>query len=236
MTYIIIGHYGSGKTNFACNLALKLAQGGSSVPGGSNDNGGNVVKDGITVQSGSTAIADLDIVNPYFRTADQAQILEAAGVKLVVSKFFTSTLDIPSLTFDLGSAAAEYDNLIIDVGGDDEGAKTLGRYKEALSDKETTVLYVVNFRRYLSKTAEEALEILREIERSSGFTADVIVNNTNLAEETTAETVKASMHECQKLSEITGIKQIITVMPEGTDSGDIDNIFTAKVIVKKPWA
>jgi Mrp family chromosome partitioning ATPase len=210
MTFIIIGHYGSGKTNFACNLALKLSQ------------------------DGTTAIADLDIVNPYFRTADQAEILEAAGVKLVVSKFFTSTLDIPSLTFDLGSAAAEYDNLIIDVGGDDEGAKTLGRYKEALADKPMTVLYVVNFRRYLSKTAEEAVEILREIEISSGFKADVIVNNTNLAEETTVKTAKDSISECQKLSEITGIKQIITVIPEGTES-DIDNTFTAKVIVKKPW-
>ncbi|MDR0942998.1 MAG: cobalamin biosynthesis protein CobQ [Ruminococcus sp.] len=210
MTYIIIGHYGSGKTNFACNLALKLSQ------------------------EGSTAIADLDIVNPYFRTADQSEILEAAGVKLVVSKFFTSTLDIPSLTFDLGSAAAEYDNLIIDVGGDDEGAKTLGRYREALSDKPVTVLYVVNFRRYLSKTASDAAEILREIEAASGFRADVIVNNTNLAEETTAETIKDSEKECQKLSKLTGIKEIITVIPEMIDYSS-DNRFTVKIIVKKPW-
>jgi Mrp family chromosome partitioning ATPase len=210
MTYIIIGHYGSGKTNFACNLALKLSQ------------------------DGSTAISDLDIVNPYFRTADQAEILDAAGVKLVVSDFFTSTLDIPSLTFDLSSAAAEYDNLIIDAGGDDEGAKALGRYRESLADKPVTVLYVVNFRRFLTKSAEEAAEILREIETTSGFRADVIVNNTNLAEETTINTVEETADECKKLSEITGIKQIITVIPEGTDS-NIDNTFTAKVIVKKPW-
>jgi hypothetical protein len=210
MTYIIIGHYGSGKTNFACNLALKLSQ------------------------EGTTAIADLDIVNPYFRTADQAEILEAAGVKLVVSKFFTSTLDIPSLTFDLGSAAAEYDNLIIDVGGDDEGAKTLGRYREALADKPVTVLYVVNFRRYLSKTAGEAAVILREIETSSGFKADVIVNNTNLAEETTAETIKDSEKECFELSKLTGIKEIITVIPETIDYSS-DNRFTVNIIVKKPW-
>ncbi|MDR0903531.1 MAG: cobalamin biosynthesis protein CobQ [Ruminococcus sp.] len=210
MIYIIIGHYGSGKTNFACNLAEKLSV------------------------DGSTAIVDLDIVNPYFRTADYTRELEAAGVKVIASDFQTSTLDIPSLTFDINALTGDFDNLIIDAGGDDEGAKVLGRYKNAFSDKPKTILYVVNFRRYLTRTAEDALEILREIEAVSGVRADTIVNNTNLAEETTAQTIIDSDNECQKLSNLSGIKNIITVIPENITL-TVKNPFTVKIIVNKPW-
>jgi hypothetical protein len=215
MIFIIIGHYGSGKTNFACNLALKLAL------------------------EGSTAIADLDIVNPYFRTADYTETLKNAGVAVIASDFQTSTLDIPALNFDLEAAAAAYDNLIIDVGGDDEGAKALGRYQNALADKPVNVMYVVNFRRYLTHTAEDALVVLREIEAVARVKANILVNNTNLAEETTSETVTASLTEFEKLSALTGITDNITVVPEGvkyqTPNTFTLNPFTVRIIVKKPW-
>ncbi|MDR0986792.1 MAG: cobalamin biosynthesis protein CobQ [Ruminococcus sp.] len=214
MVFIIIGHYGSGKTNFACNIAEKLVEkyaGGETV-----------------------AIADLDIVNPYFRTADYTAELEAAGVKVIASNFQTSTLDIPSLTFDLAALSGEYDNLIIDVGGDDEGAKVLGRYMNALDKGKISILYVVNFRRYLTRTAEDALEILREMEAVTGVKANNLVNNTNLAEETTAEVIAESTAEADKLAGFMDVKNIITVVPEGIDYKPL-NAFTAKIIVNKPW-
>jgi Mrp family chromosome partitioning ATPase len=212
MVTVIIGHYGSGKTNFACNLALKLAA------------------------EGTTAIADLDIVNPYFRTADYAEILGKADVKVIASTLQTSTLDIPSLTFDLVSAAGEYDNLIIDAGGDDEGAKTLGRYIKGLSHLPLTVCYVVNFRRFLTKTAEDALEILREIEAVSGVHADTIVNNTNLAEETDGAVLEASLAETERLRSLLNIApdRVITAVREGLDV-NAPNVFTVKIIVDKIW-
>jgi hypothetical protein len=210
MVYIVIGHYGAGKTNFACNLALKLAK------------------------SGKTAIADLDIVNPYFRTADYAGVLEKAGVRVVASAFQTSTLDIPSLTFDLKAEAENNDFLVIDVGGDDEGAKALGRYKRALEEELFEVLYVVNFRRYLTRTAEDAFDVLREIEAASGLSADTLVNNTKLAEETDAAVLAESASECEKLANMMDAAEIITAVPEGV-SYSAAHVFPVKIIVNKPW-
>jgi hypothetical protein len=223
LIYIILGHYGAGKTNFACNLALKLAE------------------------RGKTAIADLDIVNPYFRTADYANLLENAGVKVIASDFQTSTLDIPSLTFDLASEAELFDNFIIDVGGDDEGAKALGRYIKghsrvaSIADKPRKTLYVVNFRRYLTRTSDEAFELLEAIEFASGVKADMLVNNTNLAEETTAEVIAESFDECKKLVEKMAENRemppesVITAIPEGISLPEAPHPFPIKVIVNKPW-
>ena len=105
---IITGHYGSGKTNLAVNLALRLADAGEKV-----------------------TIVDFDIVNPYFRTADFAKLFEERGVTLAASMYANTSLDIPAISFDMERMAYEDGYLIIDVGGDDAGAIGLGRYAEA---------------------------------------------------------------------------------------------------------
>ena len=113
---IITGHYGSGKTNLAVNLAMQAHREGRSV-----------------------AVADLDIVNPYFRTADFKELFEENNINLIAPDFANSNLDIPSIQFDLEQIAKSEDCLIIDVGGDDAGAVALGRYAEALSYAEAAL-------------------------------------------------------------------------------------------------
>jgi signal recognition particle GTPase len=185
LIYIITGHYGAGKTNFSINLALHLAKAGENV-----------------------SVADLDIVNPFFRTADFGSLFRENNIELLSSKYAVSNLDIPSLTFDLTEPVSNGRTLIVDVGGDDEGAKALGRYKNTIGTMPYEMIFVANFRRYLTQTAEQSLQIMREIEAASGFKITSIFNNTNLGEETTPETLEKSKAEAVKLSLISGLPLI----------------------------
>ena len=167
---IITGHYGSGKTNFSVNLAVKAAAEGKSA-----------------------AIVDLDIVNPYFRTADFKDLFEKKGIRLIAPDFARSNLDIPSIQFDVVELATDEDCLIIDVGGDDAGATALGVYSRQLADSEPDVLYVINRYRSLTTTPEEAVEILREIESTARIRATALVNNSHLKQRTDAKVIEDSI-------------------------------------------
>jgi hypothetical protein len=198
MVYIITGHYGSGKTNFAVNLALKIAE------------------------TEKTAVCDLDIVNPYFRTADFEKLFSEKNIELLASVYANSNVDTPAISFDLSRVYADGVTLVIDVGGDDEGAKALGRYRDVFGEYE--MLYVVNFKRFLTRTAEEAFAVLKEIETASGFSHTAIVNNTNLGGETSIKTIEESRAEAEKLRELSGLPVKYECTPENT-----------KVFVKKIW-
>lgn len=187
--YIVAGHYGSGKTNVALNLAYAIKDSGRAV-----------------------RIADLDIVNPYFRTADSAQLLKKAGIELVSPEFANTNLDLPSLPpqayslFQNRSAAA-----VIDVGGDDRGAYALGRFVPyILEENDYEMCFVVNFFRPLTRTAEEALEVMREIEAACKIRFTAIVNNSNLGEITTAEDVDSTRAETERLLALTGLRLLFT--------------------------
>ena len=134
---VVTGHYGSGKTNFTAALALQLAAEGKKV-----------------------TVVDFDLVNPYFRTADFANAFAQKGITLRAPDFANTNVDIPSIQFDLGGLAAAGETLLIDVGGDDDGAVALGRYAHMLNSYAETgeldMIAVVSFRRYLTRTAEEA--------------------------------------------------------------------------------
>ena len=181
---LFAGHYGSGKTNIAVNYALKLAKEGKNV-----------------------VIADLDIVNPYFRTKDSAAVLEAAGVKLISPQFANTNVDLPALpaeAYRLVQDKSIYG--IMDIGGDDRGAYALGRYVPTLKEENNyRMVFVANASRPLTRTPEEALEVMREIEAACGLAFTDIINNTNLASETTPETVLHSQDYMEKLSEISGL-------------------------------
>ena len=181
---LFAGHYGSGKTNIAVNYALKLAKEGKDV-----------------------VIADLDIVNPYFRTKDSAAVLEAAGVKLISPQFANSNVDLPALpaeAYRLVQDKSIYG--IMDIGGDDRGAYALGRYVPTLKEENNyRMVFVANASRPLTRTPEEALEVMREIETACGLQFTDIINNTNLASETTPETVLKSRDYVEKLSILSGL-------------------------------
>ena len=181
---LFAGHYGSGKTNIAVNYALKLAEEGKQV-----------------------CIADLDIVNPYFRTADSAKELAAAGVTLISPRFANSNVDLPALPAEAYRLVSDRQSYgVMDIGGDDRGAYALGRYTPfILEEGNYRMVFVANFCRPLTRTAEEALEVMREIEAACGLRFTHIINNTNLGSETTPETVLSSVPIAEKLSFLSGL-------------------------------
>ncbi len=190
---IFCGHYGSGKTNIAVNYALALAGEGYPV-----------------------RIADLDIVNPYFRTKDSADTLQAAGIDLISPAFANSNVDLPALPAQLYRLVQQRDAMaVMDVGGDDRGAYALGRYRPyILEENDYDMLYVVNFHRPLTQTPEEAFAVLKEIEQAAGIPFTAIVNNTNLGKDTTAEDVEASILLARRLSEMAQIPLKMTTVRE----------------------
>ena len=202
---LFAGHYGSGKTNIAVNYAIALAKEGKKV-----------------------CIADLDIVNPYFRTADSARELTDAGVTLISPQFANSNVDLPALpaeAYRLVQDKSIYG--VMDIGGDDRGAYALGRYVPFIKEEGNyRMIFVANCCRPLTTTAEEALEVMGEIENACGLQFTDIVNNSNLGPETTAETVLASLSYIQKLSELSGLPVFATTAETGVAKQlDLSDVF-----------
>ena len=210
---IITGHYGTGKTNYAVNMALSLAAKGEKV-----------------------TIVDFDIVNPYFRTADFKELFEEKCVTLAASMYANTSLDIPAISFDLERMAYEDGYLIIDVGGDDAGAIGLGRYAEALQQykDDLDMLYVINCYRYLTEAPEETLKLMYEIEQVSCMKHTGIVNNSNLGKETTAETVENSIEYAKRVAETAGLPLLGTACRRDIDA-DVPDRIPVDVFVKPVW-
>lgn len=190
---IITGHYGSGKTNFSANTAMKLAHSGEKV-----------------------TVVDLDIVNPYFRTADFTELFGNNNIELIKPMYANTNLDIPAISFDLERIATDDGYLVIDVGGDDDGALALGRYSEAFKPflPETEFYYVVNRFRYIDDGVDECAALLSDIESASRMTATQLVNNSNLGCETTADNIREGIAFAEKVAEKTGLPLYCTTCPD----------------------
>ncbi|MCD8100749.1 MAG: hypothetical protein LUE06_09290 [Oscillospiraceae bacterium] len=208
---LFAGHYGSGKTNIAVNYALALRAAGEKVK-----------------------IADLDIVNPYFRTRDSAEELEAAGVELISSAYANTNVDFPAMNSAVYGLVQRRDaQTVFDVGGDDRGALALGRFVPyILEENDYEMLFVVNFRRPLTPDAESALEIMREIESACKIPFTAVVNNTNLGCETTAETLLDSLPLAQELCRLASLPLKMTCAEQSVAEklrGKAENIFPLKL-------
>ena len=208
---LFAGHYGSGKTNIAVNYALHLAAEGKKV-----------------------CIADLDIVNPYFRTKDSAAQLEAAGVDLISPQYANTNVDLPALpaaSYRLVQDRSSYG--IMDIGGDDRGAYALGRFVPSiLEENDYRMIFVANASRPLTRTAEDAMEVMAEIEAACGLKFTDLINNTNLGSETTAETVLAAENYMQELSRLSGLPIFATTATEEVAAelnGRIENVLPMKL-------
>ena len=201
------GHYGSGKTNIAVNLAMKLKQERERV-----------------------TIADVDIVNPYFRTSDSRRELEENGIRLICSNFAGSNVDLPALPADIyGITADRGQTAIIDVGGDDRGALALGRLRDQILEEDNyEMLFVINRFRPLTRTAELTVEVLKEIEAAGQIPFTAIVNNSNLGAETTAEDVLSSQAYAEEVSRLTGLPLKMTTVTQSLYpqlEGKMENLF-----------
>ncbi len=186
---LFAGHYGSGKTNLAVNWAIGLKKQGKRV-----------------------VIADLDIVNPYFRTKDSAELLEENGIEVVSPEYANSNVDLPALPAELyGVVQNRQRYAVMDIGGDDRGAVALGRYAPyILEENDFEMIFVANFMRPLTLTPADALEVMREIEQAGGIPFTSIVNNTNLGPLTEPETVLSGLEKCRELSALCGLPVLFT--------------------------
>lgn len=208
---LLCGHYGSGKTNIAVNLALELKRKHPIV-----------------------TLADLDIVNPYFRSKDSAADLTAAGVRLICSDYANSNVDIPALPQDLYAITDDRRmKVVLDIGGDDRGALVLGRIAPGiLEENDYEMLLVVNRSRPLTRDVPSTIEVMREIEEAGHIRFTGIVNNTNLGNETTAEDVLASVSYADAVGDTTGLPVVMTTVKEDLYEGlkgKIPNLFPLRL-------
>ena len=166
--YITVGHYGSGKTEFSVNYALELKKTHNKV-----------------------ILVDLDIVNPYFRSNDARALLEDNGIMVIAPDYAGTNVDIPVLPAEILRIFNEQDAVIVvDVGGDDDGAVALGRYKQFFDNADYEMSLVVNTRRPLSSTVSEIIEMKQNIEAASRLLVTNIIADTNIADETTKEIIE----------------------------------------------
>lgn len=193
------GHYGSGKTNIAINYALKLRGEGKRV-----------------------IIADLDIVNPYFRTKDSQKELEKNGIEVISLSFANTNVDLPSLPSSIYRLVQDRESYsVIDLGGDDRGFYALGRLVPYIKEEgDYDMFYVVNFYRPLTQKAEDALEILREIESVSSLPFTGIINNSNLASETDRTVIEKKKDEALRLSELANLPIVYTTVEKALKEKD----------------
>lgn len=186
---LVTGHYGSGKTEFSVSYAMHLAR----------------EKERLYP---SLAVVDLDIVNPYFRSRERMHLLENSGVKVYGGIYKTEiTAELPELAADIRAPLEDKDcRVIVDVGGNDSGAKVLNQFKKYFTPEQTAVLAVLNFNRFETPDVDSAIEHVHAIERVTGLNVEGIVGNTHLLRETTAETIirghKLSKAFCDKTDKV----------------------------------
>lgn len=212
---LICGHYGSGKSNIAVNMAIALRK-----------------------EYDKVGILDIDIVNPYFRSVDSREELEAAGVEVICSKYANSNVDAPALPQEMYRILDDKELIsVVDVGGDDRGAYALGRLRPGILEEDNYEMFlVINKYRPLTQDAESTIEVLKEIELACGLKFTGIINNSNLGAETTAETVLDSLEYADSVAAASGLPIVATAVDENVFNqldGKIDNLISMK-LQKRP--
>ncbi|MCD5414158.1 MAG: ATP-binding protein [Clostridiales bacterium] len=214
---IISGYYGNGKTEFALNYAISLA------------------KQGI-----KTVLADLDFVNPYFRSREKEQLLNGYGVKLVSSNIKKLGSDLPAIS---GGVAGSLNDLsvrvVLDVGGDATGARVLSSHKDHLIEGQYDMFYVVNANRLENLTAEGVINNMKEIEKSARAKFTGLVNNTHLLRYTTVADILKGQTVCENVSKIVNlpIKYIAaSEMIIGKQPKDLEGeILPINMLIREAW-
>ncbi|MBQ2848651.1 MAG: hypothetical protein IJE74_10385 [Clostridia bacterium] len=215
---LFAGHYGSGKTNISVNYALWLKEKHEKV-----------------------IIADLDIVNPYFRSKDSEKQLEERGIHLISSEYANSNVDVPAMPAEAYAIIDDKQAVaVIDVGGDDRGALAMGRYAPAiLEENDYEMLFVINKYRPLTPDCASTLAVMHEIETACRMKFTGIVNNSNLGDETDEETVLNSAAYADEISKTSGLPIRMTTVKESLYDKlkeKVVNCTPIKLYVKQSWA
>lgn len=196
---VIAGHYGSGKTELAVSLAMRLSGG----------------KDPVYPR---LAVVDLDIANPYFRSRERMQLLHEHGVSLYGDVFNSTgaTAELPALTAALRAPLEDEGcRTIIDLGGNDAGARVLRQFSKYFERGEHELWAVVNFRRYETLTVDTARAHVEAIAAELQLPVTGLVNNTHLLRETTADIIRQGHALAAHLAEDMRIPLLYTCYPAG---------------------
>ena len=213
----VVGHYGSGKTEFSINYAVKLAQMNKKV-----------------------ALADLDVVNLYFRSREKTEILEKMGIKIIAGSIKASAVDIPAISAEVVTPMQDESyEAIIDVGGDPAGARTLGRYKDYLIDGNYDMFFVLNANRPETQTLKKVTEYLRRIEDTARAKITGIINNTHMLKSTTVSDVLIGQELALEVSEhlhipikyISVIERVAKDLPNKLEG----EIFPMTLYMREDW-
>lgn len=216
---IFTGHFGSGKTEVAVNFALKLAE-----------------------ANYKTAIVDFDIINPYFRTADAKEELEKNNIWVILPMYANTNVDVPALPPEVYSLfqKKEY-KAILDVGGDDLGAKAVSRFKEEIISDDYEMFFVINTKRIMTDTLDKIIDMIALIEDGANIKVTKLINNANLLEETTPEIILEGNELISQVSDKLGIPIAITAGMEEAICGlsrqqlSGSEILTMKKQIHLPW-
>ena len=215
---LFTGNFGSGKTEISVNYALWLASQGLKIK-----------------------IADLDLVNPYFRCREASEPLENAGVTVVAPKGAYHSADLPILLPEIrGVIERPGDTSILDVGGDNVGATVLASLSDVFARMEYEMLFVVNMNRPFTQTVEGVARILSEVEAASKLKVTALVGNTHLIDETTVENIIDGANFTGEVGEKLGLPvAFVGVMEQylsDIKNGDIPfPVMPMKRLLLPPW-
>lgn len=219
---IIVGHYGSGKSEFAVNYALQLAK---------------ARKD----SQQKVAISDLDVVNPYFRSREKEDLLRSFDIVSYSSVLRNSTLDVPAVSPELRTPIIDPSYAyVMDVGGDAIGSRVLGSMQDIIKGSDYDMFMVINANREYTQDAESVRRYMREIMSTSGLQITGLISNTHLIWDTTTEEILKGVQLVQEVSELTGIPFRYTVCPNYLDISGIrdqipTDIFVVDMLMREKW-
>ena len=221
----IAGHYGSGKTEFSVNLAFDLKK-----------------------ERDKVAILDMDIANPYFRSRERQKIMEDQGINVIYNTFgFDITEDLPAISAALRGPLENTEfTTVVDVGGNDSGARVLKQFEKYFRRDDCELLCVLNANRPETDTVEGMLEHLHSIENETGLKFHGIINNTHLLRETTASDIVKGYELCKQVSEKLNIPiawntcredllDDLNELIKEKNITDLENIYPIKLYMRPTW-
>ena len=215
---IIIGHYGSGKSEFSMNYVTKLRE----------------------LVNTKVAISDLDVVNVYFRTREKRDFLQSNNIVPIDSSIQATTLDLPAVSAQVtGPITDKSYNYVVDVGGDDVGARVLGRFSHLVQSDDYDMFCIVNANREKTQTAKEVIDHIRAIEKASKLKVTGLINNTHLVRETTIDDILKGQELIKEVSNLTNIpiryvtclESLIPQLPDNLEG----EIFPIKLHMRECW-
>lgn len=215
---ILSGHFGSGKTEIAINLALKEKK---------------IHK--------RTAIYDLDIINPYFRSRDVSNVFQEQNIELIAPMNRFATADLPIVSGEIYRVLHDHSyRVIIDAGGDKDGARALGQYYHEWMELNPELLFVLNAKRPYVSTVEGARFTIEQIEKTSRLRVTGIINNTNIGHETSMEDILNGYELSSRLSDILSIPLLYTTISVDLEQdtpgfAKSHQIMYIKRFLKLPW-